>query len=107
MTLHVFGAIVTGQGTAANNRGESEGNLTTLQKLVWNGQVHTTVSAEAIRFALRRGLAEHEPCNRRYDDAEGVNHWEDGRFSAWSGKSQRKSFIDDDLLGFMSVEAAK
>jgi CRISPR-associated protein Cst2 len=55
MSLHVFGAIVTANGTAANNRGLTEGNVTTLQKLVWNGHVHTTVSAEAIRFALRRG----------------------------------------------------
>lgn len=53
MSLHIFGAIVTGHGCAANNRGETEGNITTLQKLLWKGQVHTTVSAEAIRWALR------------------------------------------------------
>ncbi|WP_434384575.1 type I-B CRISPR-associated protein Cas7/Cst2/DevR [Melittangium boletus] len=107
MSLHVFAAFVTANGTAANNRGLTEGNITTLQKLVWNGQVHTTVSAESIRFALRRQLAESEPCNRTYDDAERLNQWKDPHFKGWSGKSEETTFIDDDLLGFMAAEAAK
>jgi CRISPR-associated protein Cst2 len=107
MSLHVFAAFVTANGTAANNRGLTEGNITTLQKLVWNGRVHTTVSAESIRFALRRQLAESEPCNRTYDDAERLNQWKDAQFQAWSGKSPGDTFIDDDLLGFMAAEAAK
>jgi len=107
MSLHVFAAFVTANGTAANNRGLTEGNITTLQKLVWNGQVHTTVSAESIRFALRRQLAEREPCNRTYDDAERLNQWKDPQFKAWGDKSQQDTFIDDDLLGFMAAEAAK
>src|SRR5436309_3246076 len=53
MSKHLFGAVVTPHGIAANNRGENEGNLTTLQKVLWNGDVHTTVSAEAIRWAVR------------------------------------------------------
>jgi CRISPR-associated protein Cst2 len=53
MGKHLFGLIVTDHGTAANNRGESEGNITTLQKILWNGEVHTTVSAEALRWAIR------------------------------------------------------
>ena len=57
MTLHVFANFVTPFGTAANNRAETEGNMTTLQKLLWMGETHSTVSAEAIRFALRRRLA--------------------------------------------------
>ena len=40
MSQHLFAAIVTHHGTAANNRGESDGNITTLQKLLWQGQVH-------------------------------------------------------------------
>ncbi len=107
MSLHVFAAFVTPLGTAANNRGLTEGNITSLQKLVWNGQVHTTVSAESIRFALRRRLNEQEPCNRTYDDAARVNVWKDEAFSAWAAKSKEKTYIDDDLLGFMSAEGAK
>lgn len=107
MSLHVFAAFITANGTAANNRGLTEGNITTLQKLVWNGQVHTTVSAEAIRFALRRRLAEKEACNRTFDDDERVNQWKDPQFSAWGDKARGESYIDDDLLGFMMAEAGK
>ena len=107
MTLHVFGAICTGSGTAANNRGLTEGNITTLQKLVWQGGVHTTVSAEAIRFALRRRLSEVEPCNRNYDETARANTWEDPKFDRWGPKSKETPFIDDDLLGFMAAEGAK
>jgi CRISPR-associated protein Cst2 len=107
MSRHLFAAIVTHHGTAANNRGETDGNITTLQKLLWQGQVHTTVSAEAIRFALRRYLAavEGEKTNRRWDDAVRSNIWEDPDFKSWK-KKDGATFIDDDLLGFMSAKAA-
>lgn len=105
MSLHVFGSFVTSYGTAANNRGETDGNTTTLQKLVWHGRPHTTVSAEAIRFALRRRLAEYEPVNRGFDDALRQNTWQDPEFEKWASAGQ--VFIDDDLLGFMSASAAK
>src|SRR3954451_7294721 len=106
MSLHIFGAIVTHHCTAANNRGENEGNITTLQKLLWFGRVHSTVNAEAIRFALRRRLAEHEDTNRYWDEngSKPMNNWRDGEFQTWADGG---SYIDDDLLGFMSAEAAK
>ena len=106
MSLHIFGAIVTHHGTAANNRAETEGNITTLQKLLWHGRVHSTVSAEAIRFALRRRLAEHEPTNRYWDESgpKPANNWNDPGFAKWAAGD---SYIDDDVLGFMSAEAAK
>jgi len=107
MSHHLFTAIVTHHGTAANNRGETDGNITTLQKLLWQGQVHTTVSAEAIRFALRRSLSavEGEKTNRRWDENIRSNIWEDPEFKVWK-KNDGISFIDDDLLGFMSARAA-
>jgi CRISPR-associated protein Cst2 len=108
MALHVFAAFVTPLGTASNNRGTTEGNVTTLQKLIWEGAVHTTVSAEAIRFALRRRLVEAgEPCNRTYDDDERANVWADAKFSRWAEKSKETPFADDDLLGYMQAEGAK
>lgn len=107
MALHLFGAFVTAYGTAANNRGLTEGNTTTLQKLVWRGQVHSTVSAESIRFALRKRLADSEECNRNYDEGTRSNEWQDADFQRWSEKSKEKPFIDDDLLGFMSARGAK
>jgi CRISPR-associated protein Cst2 len=107
MSLHVFANIVTPFGTAANNRAETEGNITTLQKLIWQGESHSTVSAEAIRFALRRLLAaeESDGTNRRWDDNERTNQWSDSKFAGWKTPSG-KTFIDDDLLGFMTAEAA-
>lgn len=106
MSLHIFANVVTPFGTAANNRAETEGNITTLQKLVWHGQPHTTVSAEAIRFALRRllGQAEGQGTNRSYNEDARANQWEDAGFEQWA---KGKGFIDDDLLGFMSAEASK
>lgn len=106
MSLHVYGAIVTHHGTAANNRAETEGNITTLQKLLWFGRVHTSVSAEAIRFALRRRLAEHEKTNRSWDENLRTNVWADHTFESWA-TAKGVPFIDDDILGFMSAEAAK
>jgi CRISPR-associated protein Cst2 len=107
MSRHLFAAIVTHHGTAANNRGETDGNVTTLQKLLWQGQVHTTVSAEAIRFALRRslGTVEGEKTNRRWDENVRSNIWEDPEFKLWK-KKDGATFIDDDLLGFMSARVA-
>lgn len=106
MSQHLFAAIVTHHGTAANNRGESDGNITTLQKLLWQGQVHTTVSAEAVRFALRRGLANAEETNRRWDEDVRTNTWQDHQFEGWK-RADGESYIDDDLLGYMTAEAAK
>jgi CRISPR-associated protein Cst2 len=102
MSKHLFGIICTHHGTSANNRGETEGNITTLQKILWNGTVHTTVSAEALRWGLRyfwqqQGLA----TNRRWQDDLNRHSWEDPEFARGP-----ESFIDDDVLGYMSARAA-
>ena len=108
MSLHVFANFVTPFGTAANNRAETEGNITTLQKILWLGETHSTVSAEAIRFALRRRLAGAETggTNRRWDEDDRANTWQDWEFKGWASE-KGKTFIDDDLLGYMTAEAAK
>jgi len=108
MSFHVFGNIVTPFGAAANNRAETEGNITTLQKLIWHGAPHSTVSAESIRFALRRLLAaaEDRGTNRNWDESDRVNTWQDHEFNGWAD-ANGETFIDDDLLGFMTAEAAK
>lgn len=107
MSLHVFGAVVTGQGVAANNRGESEGNITTLQKLLWNGQVHTTVSSEAIRWAVRYYWQMKKiPVNRVWIDEKEDHEWKDATWKAWT-KKEGETYIDDDLLGYMKAEGGK
>jgi CRISPR-associated protein Cst2 len=112
MSKHLFGLIATPYGIAANNRGENDGNITTLQKLLWNGEVHTTVSAEAIRWAIRyywqrKGL----PVNREWLEDANDHKWNDERWLAWTdptgkGKGMDRR-IDDDALGYMVAEAAK
>ena len=106
MSKHLFAAIITHHGTAANNRGETDGNVTTLQKLLWQGQVHTTVSAEAVRFARRYSLAAVEKTNRRWDEEERTNTWRDHEFKGWK-KAGDETYIDDDLLGYMDAKASK
>lgn len=112
MSKHLFGLVVTPYGIAANNRGENEGNITTLQKILWNGEVHTTVSAEALRWAVRyywqrKGIA----VNRRWVEEANDHQWEDPRRFAWTepnGRGKGKPrFIDDDVLGYMVAEAGK
>ncbi len=102
MSKHLFGLVVTHHGTAANNRGETEGNITTLQKILWNNQVHTTVSAEAIRYAIRWYWQRiGGKLNRSWDDKADSHKWEKPGFDGWDG------FLDDDVLGFMSAKAGK
>ncbi len=102
MSIHIFGNIVTHTGIAANNRGENEGNITTLQKLLWNGEVHTTVSAEAIRWAVRyhwQTQSSELPLRRRWNEQK-EDYLEASDFNP-------EKYIDDDVLGFMKAEAAK
>jgi len=101
LVLHLFGNILTHYGPAANNRGKNEGNITPLQKLEWKGDVHTTVSAEAIRWALRYSWQQAGyTVNRCWND-------ETNQFSPVDMNFDANKFIDDDVLGFMRTEAAK
>lgn len=99
--FHLFGNILSLYGAAANNHGENEGNITTLQKIEWQGNTHTTVSAEAIRWALRYYWqnAGHR-VNRSWND-------EMNEFSLSNPEFDPVAFIDDDVLGFMRAEGAK
>jgi CRISPR-associated protein Cst2 len=107
MSLHIFGSIVTGFGVAANNRGETEGNITTLQKLLWKGDVHTTVSSEAIRWAIRYyWQMQGESVNRIWNDEKEEHDWQDSSWKGWN-KPDGITYIDDDLMGYMKAEGGK
>lgn len=111
MSKHLHGLIVTPYGVAANNRGENEGNITTLQKLLWKGDVHTTVSAEAIRWALRYYWEKTgNAVNRQWNEEKYDHQWRDQTWAPWTSKDeavrQQPTFIDDDVMGFMLAEAA-
>ncbi len=104
MTFHLYGNLLTFYGVAANNRGENQGKIATLQKFLWNGETHTMVSAEAIRWAIRyywqkAGI----PVNRVWNDElpnDENPQWQVPKFNA-------VDFIDDDVLGFFETESAK
>lgn len=106
-TNYLYGTILTGEAVAANNRGDNIGNTTTLQKVFHQDDVHTSVSAEAIRFAFRyRFQLEGLEVNRSYhpDTKEGLKYI-DEKHTTWN--SETGGFIDDDVMGFMLAEQAK
>lgn len=98
MSVHIFGMLLTHEGTYSNNRGENEGNTNTLQKVIRNGDLYTTVSAEAIRYALRDGWQrDGQTLNRRTVDHRSVRYT-DRQFEDWT------NYLDDDVLGFMHAK---
>lgn len=105
-THYLYGTVLTSEAVAANNRGDNIGNTTTLQKVFHQDDVHTSVSAEAIRFALRyRFQLEGMRLNRTYDASHGHLNYEDEKREKWNPDGE--VFIDDDLMGFMDAAAAK
>lgn len=105
-THYLYGTILTSEAVAANNRGDNIGNTTTLQKVFYQDDLHTSVSAEAIRFAIRYRFQLEEPgsVNRRYDPELSKLEYIDEKRKNWNPKGE--VFIDDDLMGFMDAEAA-
>jgi CRISPR-associated protein Cst2 len=110
-THYIFGTILTAEAVAANNRGDNLGNTTTLQKVFHQDDVHTSVSAEAIRFALRYRfqLQDDEAVNRTYDATLGKLDYRDEKRTYWGDvlAGKKPPLIDDDLMGFMDAAAAK
>ena len=105
-TNYLYGTILTGEAVAANNRGDNIGNTTTLQKVFHQDDLHTSVSAESIRFALRyRFQLESLKVNRTYDPEAGRLNYEDEKRTTWNPDGD--VFVDDDLMGFMDAAAAQ
>lgn len=104
-TDYLYGTILTNEAVAANNRGDNIGNMTTLQKVFHQDDLHTSVSAESIRFAIRyRFQLQDLNCNRGYDAATGKLSYKDEKRTNWNPAGD--IFIDDDLMGFMDAAAA-
>ena len=68
--------------------------MTTLQKVIKDDGLFTTVSAEAIRYAIREAFTEAGKTVNRRIGSDG-SEWTDPKFEDW------ESHLDDDLLGFM------
>lgn len=106
--MYIHANIVTRYALASNNRGLSEGNHATLQKLFWMGASHTKVSSVAIRFAVRElatkmGL----PMNRvAIENKDGFDVYYAYNDPKWSSSLKNK-YYDFDVLGGMLAEKAK
>lgn len=103
MTQHIFVTVVTPTAVAANNRGEGDGStLSTLQKITRGNDQYTTVSADAIRWGYRECLQNSQPdrVNRTFDAEADVYKIKDEKYNP-------KTYIDDDLFGFMDAKKDK
>ncbi|NJL03183.1 MAG: type I-B CRISPR-associated protein Cas7/Cst2/DevR [Spirulinaceae cyanobacterium SM2_1_0] len=103
MSKHLFATIVTPTAVAANNRGEGDGStLATLQTITRGNDQYTTVSADAIRWALREYFQHHhaDEINRTFDPDRDQYDFKDEKCSA-------EQFIDDDLFGYMDAKKDK
>lgn len=98
MTMHLFGTVLTGQAVAHNNRGESEGTISTLQKIIRNGDLYSTVSSEAIRYAIRESWQADESTRVNRKVFHNRSEWEDKEFKAPA------EYLDNDVLGYMHAK---
>ena len=92
--------VLTPFGIAANNRGEGDGgNTTTLQRITIDDKDYTTVSAEAIKWAIREYLGNLYPdqVNRIYDPIVDEYTLKDESYD-------ETKFIDDDSFGYMDAK---
>jgi len=98
---YLFGTILTHYGSASLNHGQRKGNISPIQKCQWYDNLHSTVNADAIRWALRyywqlMGYS----INRKWDADNRTNRFTNESFDP-------ENYIDDDVLGYMKAEAAK
>lgn len=98
--MHLFGTVLTPQAVASNNRGESEGTVATLQKVIRNGDLYSTVSSEAVRYALR----ESWQADPKLLLARKVFH----TGSEWTEGAKEfetpEQYVDNDVLGYMHAK---
>ena len=99
MTHHLHGNIITSRGVSANNRGETEGNCTTLPKLFWGDELRVASSSESIRWAIRHFFqnTDEGSVNRVWNEEEQTFNWQDKDFDP-------KKYIDDDVMGYMYAQ---
>ena len=104
MTFHAHLLCLTQIQPSSNNRGENNGNLSTLQKLtIDDDDEKTIVSASALRFGIR------STAYTKYHSQDKFNRlWnKDSNSSYYSSDFDPELFWDDDVMGYMSAQAAK
>lgn len=116
MTLHLDMVLLLGgpNSITSNNRGESEGNLTTLQKIHDGENYYAVITSDSLGFALRRRISQlaHGPDND-FQLLRKIVRKQEGFVSEWGdlekvlpGKKTEPevhyaSYADMDIFGFM------
>jgi CRISPR-associated protein Cst2 len=98
---YLFGNLLTHYAPASLNRGENDGNEQLIQQILWHDDPHTTISPFSIRWKVRYQFQEQgQPVYERWDEVQRI------RIPNGANRDPQK-FIDDDVMGFMTTEAAK
>lgn len=94
--VNVFGTVVTNAAPSANYRGETEGNLTPLQKITIGDEQFPSIHSESIRNGIRETWKSQgiEQNRSRIDNASCLS-------VAFKEINNYEKFPDDDWLAFM------
>ena len=97
---YLFGNLLTYYAPASLNRGEHEGNEQLIQQILWKKEPHTTISPFSIRWKIRYQFQQQgKSVYEKWDDVQRAR-------IPQSHTHDPQKFIDDDVMGFMTVKAA-
>lgn len=100
--LNLFLTALTSAAPSSNFRGQTEGNAVILQKISYQGKIHSIVSAESLRSAWRERLeAMGAPMNRSREPkatAPTVNY---------ASLPAPADYLDDFFFGWMTTSSAE
>lgn len=98
---YLFGNLLTHYAPASLNRGESDGNKQLIQQIIWHNDPHSTISPFSIRWKIRYQFQEKgQKLYAKWDDKQQTHITQ-------SNSHNPQEYIDDDVMGFMTTEAAK
>lgn len=110
MTSHIHGSILVGgnKSITCNNRGETEGNRVTIQKILRGEEYFPLLSSDSLRRAIRVGLgrqiAEGGPVLRTITRTG--NEWPEEYAEIFKQEDPENllKYMDLDTMGYMSTE---
>lgn len=102
---NLFATILTNAAPSGNYRGESEENRTILQKITLGDQLHTVISPEAMRNALREIIAQRLGADSWGKSINRRRLHEEGQLAVeFSDYPNADKFADDYLFGYMVAQ---
>ena len=105
MSLNLFATVLTHAAPSSNYRGESEENRTVLQKITKGDRIHTVISPESMRNALREILACRLETGGKASWGECINRrrlHDEGQLAVeFKDFPNAEKYADDFLFGYM------